>query len=153
LLLFSPTSAQVYNFRKYQVEDGLSNNTVSCVLQDKKGFVWVGTRDGLNRYDGYHFKIFRYQSNNTKSLRGDFVHCIIESAEGDIWVGTEKGLFKYDEQKENFDLLNDSLNYVRDIKITDDKKLWFISGKSFYTGTTSTVMILKQKKLKHILPG
>jgi len=84
LVTISPTIAQVYNFRKYQVEDGLSNNTVSCVLQDKKGFVWVGTRDGLNRYDGYHFKIFRYQSNNLKSLRGDFVHCIVESAAGDI---------------------------------------------------------------------
>lgn len=148
LVTVSPTIAQVFNFRKYQVEDGLSNNTVSCVLQDKKGFVWVGTRDGLNRYDGYHFKIFRYQSNNIKSLRGDFVHCIAESAEGGIWVGTEKGLFKYDEQKENFDLLNDSINYVRDIKITDDKKLWFISGKSFYTGTTLYCYDFKTKEIK-----
>lgn len=131
-----PAIAQVYSFRKYQVEDGLSNNTVSSVLQDRKGFVWIGTRDGLNRYDGNHFKIFRYESDKPESLRGDFVHCIVESPEGTIWVGTDKGLFRYDEQKETFHLLNESINYVRDIKISQDRKLWFISGKSFYTGTT-----------------
>src|SRR4029078_4943079 len=85
LLAWSGIKAQSYHFKKYQVENGLSNNTVSCILQDKKGFLWVGTRDGLNRFDGYNFKVFRFDMNNPKSLSGDFVHTIQETDNGNIW--------------------------------------------------------------------
>ncbi|MEO7767559.1 MAG: two-component regulator propeller domain-containing protein, partial [Ferruginibacter sp.] len=60
ILLLSPVSinAQSYFFRHYQVENGLSNNMVYCSVQDQDGFLWFGTKDGLNRFDGYHFKLF-----------------------------------------------------------------------------------------------
>ena len=59
LLLYSHKMiAQPYFFRHYQVENGLSNNTVYCSIQDKNGFLWFGTKDGLNRFDGFHFKTF-----------------------------------------------------------------------------------------------
>ena len=54
--------------------------------------MWIGTRDGLNRFDGYHFKVFRFEMNNPESLSGDFVHALTETPDGTIWVGTDKGL-------------------------------------------------------------
>lgn len=77
------------------IESGLSNNAVTAIYQDKKGFVWIGTYDGLNRYDGYDFLVFRNQPRDTSSL----VHNRIVSIYGDrneVWVGTKRGLSVYD---------------------------------------------------------
>ncbi len=73
---------QSYYFRHYQVENGLSNNAVICSLQDKKGFLWFGTKDGLNRFDGYTFKIFRNNSTDSQSIGNNFIHCIYEDKQG-----------------------------------------------------------------------
>jgi ligand-binding sensor domain-containing protein/signal transduction histidine kinase len=127
------TNGQQKQFRKYSVEDGLSNNTVSCLLQDKKGYIWVGTRDGLNRFDGYYFKNFQHIGNDSHSMGGDFVHAIHESYNGDLWVGTDKGLFEYHPKDETFNLIDEHLNYVRDIKENTKNEIWFLSGKTFYT--------------------
>ena len=59
LLTVSTASGQSYYFKHYQVENGLSNNTVYCSIQDNKGFLWFGTKEGLNRFDGYRFKLFQ----------------------------------------------------------------------------------------------
>jgi ligand-binding sensor domain-containing protein/signal transduction histidine kinase len=132
--LFSfDTNGQQKQFRKYSVEDGLSNNTVSSLLQDKKGYIWVGTRDGLNRFDGYNFKKFQLVANDSNSLGGDFVHAIHESNNGDLWVGTDKGLFEYHPKEETFKLIDEHLNYIRDIKENKENEIWFLSGKTFYT--------------------
>ena len=61
-LYVNTASAQPYYFKHYQVENGLSNNTVYCSIQDNKGFLWFGTKEGLNRFDGYRFKLFRSDS-------------------------------------------------------------------------------------------
>ncbi|WP_137402995.1 hybrid sensor histidine kinase/response regulator transcription factor [Echinicola rosea] len=77
------------------IESGLSNNAVTAIYQDKKGFVWIGTYDGLNRYDGYDFLVFRNQPRDSSSL----VHNRIVSIYGhrnEVWVGTKRGLSVYD---------------------------------------------------------
>ena len=56
-----------YLFRHYQVENGLSDNMATCCVQDRKGYIWIGTRDGLNRFDGYTFKVFRNDPDETES--------------------------------------------------------------------------------------
>src|SRR5688572_29291747 len=81
-------SQERYDFRHYEVENGLSNNNVLCILQDKKGFMWFGTRDGLNRFDGYTFKIFRKDPTNPKSIGNDHISCILQDENEMIWVGT-----------------------------------------------------------------
>src|SRR5690349_22733669 len=98
-------SAQPYYFRHYQVENGLSNNAVICCLQDKKGFLWFGTKDGLNRFDGYSFKVFRSDPDRNGSIGGNFIHSLYEDRNGTLWIGTEKGLYKYDATTESFSLL------------------------------------------------
>ena len=83
-------------FNKLTVQDGLSNNKVNCILQDKRGFIWIGTNDGLNRYDGKYFTIFRHQPGNTTSLSGNIITSLLQDEQEIIWIGTaDGGLSKY----------------------------------------------------------
>src|SRR6476659_4095543 len=93
LLLAGIAYAQPYYFRHYQVENGLSNNAVICCLQDKKGFMWFGTKDGLNRFDGYSFKVFRNNRNDPGRIGNNVVHRSYVDRNGILWVGTENGLY------------------------------------------------------------
>ena len=89
-------------FVKYQVENGLSHNTVWCVLQDSYDFMWFGTSDGLNCFDGKDFRIFRSNSKNKYSIGNNFVQSLFEDDQRNIWVGTNKGLYLFDRKTEIF---------------------------------------------------
>lgn len=129
LLMVSFSYGQSYYFRHYQVENGLSNNAVICSLQDKKGFLWFGTKDGLDRFDGYSFKIFRTDPDDTGSIGSNFIHSLYEDRNGVIWAGTENGLYKYDASTESFSLLPTNLpGQIADIKMDEKGNLWFITG-------------------------
>ncbi len=83
-------------FEQVSEEQGLSNNNVNCIIQDRQGFIWIGTDDGLNRYDGKNFKVFRHDKNNTGSLSGNMISDMVEDADGIIWIATrDGGLSKY----------------------------------------------------------
>ena len=85
------------------VKDGLSQGMISSVLQDKEGFMWFGTKDGLNKYDGYNFTIYRHEQDNPYSLPDNYVTGIVEDDNGNFWVGTlTKGLYLFDKRKERF---------------------------------------------------
>jgi len=131
LLFFTTTSCtgQSYYFRHFQVENGLSNNAVICSMQDRKGFLWFGTKDGLDRFDGYTFKIFRNDPEEKGSIGSNFIHCLYEDPSGTLWAGTEKRLYSYDATTERFTLLPDTANgQIRDIQMDRKGNLWFISG-------------------------
>ena len=74
-------------FDRFTTADGLSNDTVFCILHDRHGFLWFGTQAGLNRYDGYRVKQYRHDPHNTNSLGGDFVSTLLEDSHGAIWTG------------------------------------------------------------------
>jgi two-component system, sensor histidine kinase ChiS len=77
-----------FTFNHLSVKQGLSQSTVSDILQDKQGFIWIATWDGLNRYDGYQFVSFKSNPRETNSLSDNLITAIIEDAKGNIWVGT-----------------------------------------------------------------
>lgn len=84
------------------INNGLSNNEVRCIYQDDQGFVWFGTYDGLNRYDGYNFKIFRNNPNNSKSIINNWINCITQDTRHDLWVGTRQGINIFNRVSEKF---------------------------------------------------
>jgi ligand-binding sensor domain-containing protein/signal transduction histidine kinase len=125
--------AQPYYFRHYQVEDGLSNNAVVCCLQDSKGFLWFGTKDGLDRFDGYTFKIFRNDPEDSNSIGSNFIHALYADKNNRLWVGTDKGLYSYDEATESFTLLpTPFIQQVTDINMDSKGNLWFISNFTLF---------------------
>lgn len=77
------------------IDQGLSNNSVRCIYQDHNGFMWFGTYDGLNRYDGYEFKIFRNNFKNNQSLINNWINAISEDVKGNLWIGTRQGACIY----------------------------------------------------------
>ncbi|WP_128544543.1 hybrid sensor histidine kinase/response regulator [Larkinella soli] len=93
LFPFFRTAAQVAppHFKHISANEGLSQTNVTCILQDRKGFMWFGTQDGLNRYDGYTFQIFQNDLRNPASLSGNYVMCLFEDRKGRLWVGTDGG--------------------------------------------------------------
>ncbi len=95
--------ADVLRFEHISIEEGLSQSTVRCILQDRRGFIWFGTEDGLNRFDGYGFKVYRHDPDNAASLGNNAIQALYEDSSGSLWVGTEgRGLDKLDRETEQF---------------------------------------------------
>jgi Signal transduction histidine kinase len=125
--------AQDWYFTHYQVEDGLSNNAVICSLQDHKGFMWFGTKDGLNRFDGYSFKIFRNDAGDPNSIGSNFIYSLHEDRSGVLWVGCDRGLFSYDATTESFKRVEQApVTEILDIQSDSTGALWFISRLVLY---------------------
>ncbi len=90
-------------FEQISIEAGLSQSWVWCILQDKKGFMWIGTKDGLNKYDGYRFTVYKHDPGNKRSLSNNIILTLHEDKHGELWIGTEGGgLNHFDRQKEVF---------------------------------------------------
>ena len=99
-LLPEPSQAN-YMFKHYGVETGLSQSTVFTVIQDRTGFIWLGTKEGLNRFDGTSFKIYRAH-NDEHSLHSNIVTSLFEDVKGNIWVGTDIGVWIYNPMTDAF---------------------------------------------------
>ncbi len=91
------------HFVRYGTDQGLSESSAEAILQDGRGFLWVGTTDGLNRFDGYEFRIYRSDPTDPTSLSGDGVSDLLEDSAGRLWVGTERGLCRYDRDLDRFE--------------------------------------------------
>jgi len=90
-------------FEQFTVNEGLSQNFVTCILQDHQGFLWFGTRSGLNRYDGYTFKVYSFEAEDTTSISANAIQTIYEDKHDNLWVGTWfGGLNKYDRATDRF---------------------------------------------------
>src|SRR5215831_10507408 len=76
----------------FSVGNGLSNNKVKCLIQDKQGFLWVGTTDGLNRFDGVNFVVYRKQWKDSASFSSNVINALTEDSNHRIWIGTDEGL-------------------------------------------------------------
>jgi ligand-binding sensor domain-containing protein len=92
----------VTRFERLGLEHGLSQGCVNAVLQDSQGFLWIGTQDGLNKYDGYTFIAYRHDPTDPTSISTNVIHALLEDSEGDLWLGTDRGLVRLDKRSEVF---------------------------------------------------
>ncbi len=97
-----PAQENNMQFKHYTVEDGLSQSWVQCIMQDSLGFMWFGTDDGLNRFDGYSFHVYKHNPKNIESLRNNSVKAMVQDDQGSIWIGTVQGLCKYNVECDKF---------------------------------------------------
>ncbi len=113
-------------------EQGISNSTIECIYQDNLGFLWFGTRDGLNRYDGNEILVYRNDPPDSNSLSDNYIRCIYEDHQHQLWVGTTNGLNLLNREKNNFtrfkhrdsDQASLSLNLVTSLAEDKNNHLW-----------------------------
>jgi signal transduction histidine kinase/ligand-binding sensor domain-containing protein len=140
--------SRTIHFKHISLNEGLSQNAVFCILQDRKGFLWFGTQDGLNKYDGYTFKVYKPDPDNTNSLSHSCIMALYEDDSGIIWIGTNGGgLNKFDTKKEKFyryrvvpddpDCI--SCGFIRAICQDNSGTMWIgTNGGGIYTITGKT---------------
>ena len=132
---FEPGHADVRNlkFSHLTTNDGLSQGYVTAILQDRRGFMWFATRDGLNRYDGNTFVVYKNNPNDPTSLSSNFIQALMEDDHGDLWIATNTGVNRFDPTIERFSrYLHDPKNpnsiagaYVTTIARDNRGSLWF----------------------------
>lgn len=96
-------NAQDYTFYHYGLNEGLSQETIRSILKDKNGFLWLGTQDGLNRFDGTSFMVYKNQKTDSLSISGNFINTLVEDDSNNIWIGTnDNGICIYDSSLNSF---------------------------------------------------
>ncbi len=152
LILFSEASHaqnETYYFKNYQVQNGLSSNTITTILQDKKGFIWIGTRNGLNRFDGNTFKEFHNVLSDVQSLGSNSIFSLFEDEKEQLWVGTYSGIYLYNPQQERFTTFKlIPPGEVRFIAGDNNHNIWIISNLTLYkyNQLNSTITSFKSDK-------
>jgi signal transduction histidine kinase/ligand-binding sensor domain-containing protein/DNA-binding response OmpR family regulator len=156
LSLSGLAQSEHYNFSKLDIHSGLSHNQVNAILKDRDGFLWFGTMWGLNRYDGYSFKIFSEKPGDSTSLNDNFVLSLSELPDGKMWVVARGGACIYDSKTEKFN--RDYYQYLRTLGLPagdiinivkgNDGRYWFLYDKlDLYQYAA------KERKVKPFRPG
>ena len=114
-------------FERIGTDAGLSQSNVTCILQDSRGFMWFGTRDGLNKYDGYRFTVYKNIEGDQKAISNNFITSVIEDKKGDLWIGTwGGGVDRFDREKNLFVHYSGVLSneFINDLRLDHTGKLW-----------------------------
>ncbi len=128
------------------VKDGLSQSSPYHMLKDSRGFLWLGTQDGINRFDGHRFRVYKPDARNPYALKGVNIAGIVEDKRGNIWVGTEEGLNRYDRATDRFFLVRTSAQKRRTSPFhATEEELWFSSE-----GQGIMVYNFKTRKLRQV---
>ena len=152
-VIFSPLSAQDNSFRfdkitseNIKIEKGLSVNSVNCLIQDNTGYMWFGTWDGLNKFDGYKFTVYKANEfEKENELSNQFIHALFQDKDGNIWIGTEEGLNKFQPFKQSFKQYK---HKPGDKTSLSNDSVWSIcedSGGNIWVGTQNGLNMLDKE--------
>jgi two-component system sensor histidine kinase ChiS len=123
-------------FQRISLEQGLSQSVVIDIIQDRKGFMWFATQDGLNRFDGYEFVVYRRDPDNPNSLSDSFVQAILEDSSGAVWIGTNiGGLNRFDRESEQFTHFQNDPQDPRSLSDNDVTTIYQESSGVLWVGT------------------
>lgn len=109
LICCNPLTAGHYYFKQLSMKDGLPS-TVRCIYAEKKGFVWIGTKAGLGRFDGYELKRYMHHPDHPNSLPHNHIHQIVEDSLHNVWIMTDKGIARYRRRSDDFDIIKNKNN-------------------------------------------
>ena len=126
-------------FTRLSTDDGLSQTKVSQIVQDDQGFMWFGTQYGLNRYDGYNFKLFVHDPRNPNSLSGVFVSALFKDRDGALWVGCDQFLNKFEPATETFTRY--PVPFVTHVSQDSAGTLWLATVNGLYSLNPATGLI------------
>ena len=138
-------------FDTYTIENGLSQSQVTSIQQDQFGYIWIATQDGLNRFDGYNFDIFKNEVNNENSLPNNYVHMLLQDDAQNLWFGTNRGIAKMNPTNGKITKINrteypDLKGYIfTHLSFDQSGKIWALSEKNGIN-----VIDLNTKKVKVI---
>jgi len=107
--------SQPYVFTNYSINNGLSQSVVNCQFQDSRGFIWIGTQNGLNRFNGESFDLFNYSPADSGSISNNWIYAIAEDKEGNLWIGTKGGLNRYLVSKNKFERISYRIDFPHDV--------------------------------------
>ncbi len=132
-LSFKINAKKNFEFKHLQEKDGLSNNLVNCFLKDKYGFLWIGTFDGLNRFDGNNFAKFKKKIGNPNTIQSNIIYDLDQDKEGDIWFSTNIGIGCYHQKTQKFENFvssnNEPFGSIFNIVCDRSGDIWFSSSK------------------------
>jgi len=128
-------SAQQFYLEDLPPEVNLSSNKVNCILQDSQGFLWIGTANGLNRFDGYSIKIFKNKIGNPNSLSNNVVQDVIEDHEGILWIATDGGLNKLNPRTQDFQHFRHASNDPNSINNNRVRAIYEDEHHNLWVGT------------------
>ncbi len=106
LFMLWPADSQIPGFEHFAVREGVSQSEIICIFQDSEGFIWFGTQNGLNKFDGYRFVNYLNDPYDTTSLSNNWIFDITEDRSGNLWVATKNGLNRFDKKNGVFSLVN-----------------------------------------------
>jgi signal transduction histidine kinase/ligand-binding sensor domain-containing protein/DNA-binding response OmpR family regulator len=153
-LASSPSQSFQKKFEYLTIDDGLSHNTVNCILKDSRGFMWFGTNEGLSKYDGYRFTVYKHNPKEAFSISDNRVFSLAEDEEGDLWVGTRNGLNRYSRKSDSFTRYYIGLDsegaigqsFIRSLHVESLDRVWVgILGGGLYLFSPQTGAFIKQR--------
>ena len=137
ITLTAQAASPTLRFEQLSIEHGLSQNTVTSILQDSRGYLWLGTRDGLNRYDGYEFKVFRNDPQITGSISDNHIWSIFEDNNNTLWIGTSQGLNRYDHQRQSFSYFRHEASQNNSLSDDGVRTIYQDSSDTLWIGTNA----------------
>lgn len=158
MIISTGSFSQEIRFRRIDMTSGLSHNSALCLHQDRNGYMWIGTRDGLNKYDGVDFVTYKHIFNDSTSISNNQINCIYESDDNEIWIGTANGVNKYNRSLDVFerislhsDISDNNPRYVRTIMELNDSNLMIGTTSGLYiidksTHATRDILVSQQRQ-------
>lgn len=148
VFLYQPVGSQSLSFHHIGLREGLSQGSVLAIAQDANGFIWMGTRFGLNRYNAHSFRTYTHHANDSTSISANYILALLKDSKGVLWVGTNVGLNRYHPKTDRFERIPTSTG-SRIASLHEDRsgRIWVGTNNGIFIGTGTASQGFKKLQL------